>query len=100
MSLLHDHSYFAYDHGPTEHGGVEGWWFEDHYAVELGEAAGSYRIVSSGYERDLERGRVAVANDGPIEVSFDPPHRDSAYSALAATFTVQAGGARIYVLDP
>ncbi len=99
-SLLNDHTYFAYDSGPVDHGGVDGWWFADYYDIVLGGPEGPYSAVSGGYVREFERGRVVVASPGPIDVSFDEPHLDTADAARDTAFTIAPGDARIFLLDP
>jgi len=99
-SLLYEHTYFAFDYGPRDHGGVNGWWFSDYYDIELGEPEGDYSTVAGGYLRDFAGGSVVVASEGAIAVSFDEPHLDTADAAVDTVFTVQQGDARIYLLEP
>jgi hypothetical protein len=42
-----DNTYFAFDYGPRDHGGVTDWWFEDYYDVDLGEPVGPYGLHRS-----------------------------------------------------
>jgi len=98
-SLLCDHTYFAFDSGPRDHGGVTGWWFPDAYEIELGTPAGAYEAVSGGYRRIFENGAVIVARDAPIPLLFDEPHRDTADGTVSTSFTVQPGDARIFLLE-
>ncbi len=99
-SLLYDHTYFAFDSGPRDHGGVNGWWFADSYEFELGPPLGAYQAATGGYRRIFERGVVIVACAEPIDVLFDEPHRDTADGAVDTAFTIQPGDARVLLLEP
>jgi len=99
-SLLRDHTYFAFDSGPRDHGGVNGWWFADYYDIELGAPEGPAIVLPEGYVRDFATGRVVVALEGSIGVSFDEPYRDTADATVDMSFTVSQGDARIFLLEP
>ena len=63
-SLLLDNTYFAFDHGPRDHGGVTDWWVPEYYEVTLGDPLGPYTMDDGVYRRDFERGTVVIAADG------------------------------------
>lgn len=96
-SLLADNTYFAYDYGPRDHGGVTDWWFPDHYDVDLGSALGPYALDGGAYKRDFENGSVVVAGDVPAAVVFATEHTDVATGASGTSFTVPEGDARVFL---
>ena len=96
-SLLTDNTYFAFDFGPRDHGGVTDWWFEDYYDVDLGEPIGPYELEGGAYTRNFENGVVVAAGDVPAVVSLDSTHIDVATGATGTDFTVPELDARIYV---
>jgi len=96
-SLLTDNTYFAFDYGSRDHGGVTDWWFDDYYDVDLGEPLGPYELEGGAYTRDFENGVVVAAGDVPAVVSLDSDHVDVATGATGTDFTVPELDARIYV---
>jgi hypothetical protein len=96
-SLLMDHTYFAFDYGPRDHGGVTDWWFGDYYEVRLGNPAGPYSVQSGVYRRDFANGTVIIATNGSVAVSFTSAHEDIATGDEDTNFTVPDGDARIFV---
>jgi hypothetical protein len=96
-SLLLDHTYFAFDFGPRDHGGVAGWWFPQYYDVALGNPSGAYTHESGVYRRPYRSGLVVIADAQPATVSFDTPHTDSATGTEGTQFQVPTGDARIFV---
>jgi len=98
-SLLMDHTYFAYDFGPRDHGGVLDYWFPEYYTVMLGEPIAPYYQENSATLRDFANGFVAAAVDGPITLSLDIPYIDIATGASGTEFTVPKGDARIFIRE-
>lgn len=96
-SLLADNTYFAYDYGPRDHGGVASWWFPDYYDVDLGNALGPYVLDGGAYRRDFESGSVVIAGDVPAAVVFATEHVDVATGASGTVFTVPELDARVFV---
>ena len=96
-SLLTDNTYFAYDFGPRDHGGVTDWWFPQYYDVDLGEPIGPSQLEDGAYSRDFENGVVVAAGDVPAVVSLNAEHVDVATGATGTDFTVPELDARIYV---
>ena len=96
-SLLTDNTYFAFDFGSRDHGGVTDWWFEDYYDADLGEPIGPYELEGGAYIRDFENGVVVAAGDVPAVVSLNSAHVDVATGATGTDFTVPELDARIYV---
>lgn len=86
-SLLTDHTYFACDYGPRDHGGVTDWWFPEYYTVALGEPLGPYTADDGVYRRDFERGTVIAASTSSATVAFTTLHRDIATGGVGAEFT-------------
>jgi len=96
-SLLLDHTYFAFDYGPRDHGGVTGWWFPQYYDVELGDPLGSYYQDDGALYRDFRSGLAVLASEESVSVSFDVPHIDIATGESGTEFMVPADDARIFV---
>lgn len=96
-SLLLDHTYFAFDFGPRDHGGVVGWWFPEFYQVDLGKPLGSFSFQNFLYRRDFEKGIILIATDQPAQVSFETPHRDIFTGESGTEFTVYQDDARILI---
>lgn len=96
-SLLMDNTYFAFDYGPRDHGGVTGWWFGDYYEVVLGDPEGAYTFQSGVYRRDFTNGSVFIAAVGPADVSFTSIYKDTATGEENTDFIVNEGDARIFV---
>ena len=57
-SLLMGNTYFAFDYGPRDHGGVTDWWFPEYYEIALEVPLGSYSYAEGIYRRDFEKGIV------------------------------------------
>jgi len=98
-SLLMDHTYFAYDFGPRDHGGVIDYWFPEYYSVVLGDPIAPYSQANGAFRRDFEKGFVAAAVHAPITLSLDNPHIDIATGASGTDFTVPQGDARIFLRE-
>jgi hypothetical protein len=96
-SLLMDHTYYAFDFGPRDHGGVTDWWVPQYYDLALGNPSGAYTVVSGVYRRSFQSGLVVIAEDQPASVTFDTPHTDTATGTQGTQFEVPAGDARIYL---
>lgn len=98
-SLLMDHSYFAFDFGPRDHGGVTDYWFPEYYNVVLGDPVASYSLDSGVYRRDFENGLIVAAAGSPITLSLDVSHVDIATGSSGTEFTVSQGDARIFLRE-
>ena len=96
-SLLTDHTYFAFDSGPRDHGDVTEWWFPQYYNVALGDPVGPYGLDGGVYSRVFDNGLVIVAADSSISVSLGATHIDVATGEWGTDFTVPGGDARIFV---
>ena len=96
-SLLLDNTYFAFDFGARDHGGVQGWWFPEYYQINLGEPLGSFDYKDSLYRRDFERGIVLIAAEQTAQVSLESPYRDVFTGESGTTFIVFQADARILV---
>jgi hypothetical protein len=95
-SLLMDNTYFAFDYGSRDHGGVEDWWFPQYYDVDLGDPEGTYSLSDGVYRRDFEGGTVVVAAGAAAHLIFEGPHVDVATGTTASTFDVPKGDAGIF----
>ncbi|MBU0491868.1 MAG: putative glycoside hydrolase family 15 protein [Chloroflexi bacterium] len=95
-SLLMDNTYFAFDYGSRDHGGVMDWWFPQYYEAALGAPLGPYTSSEGVYRRDFEGGTVLVAALQPATLAFDAPHQDLATGETGTTFTVPPGDGRIF----
>jgi hypothetical protein len=96
LSLLNDNTYFTYDFGPRDHG--QAWWFPE-YDVNLGEPLGNYYLKERAYYRDFERGIVVASPDSATMVTFDTEHFDISSGEKAASFSIQKGDGRIFLLE-
>lgn len=96
-SLLLDHTFFAFDFGPRDHGAVNDYWFPDYYGVVLGEPLGAYGLSGGVYRRDFQHGVVVIAAEAGASLSLDAVHLDIATGISAAEFSIPQGDARIYV---
>jgi hypothetical protein len=96
-SLLMDNSYFAFDYGSKDHGGVAKWWFPEYYKIALGDSTGPFSLAGGVYRRDFERGVVVVAVGAVAHLTFDTQYRDTATGGAASTFDVPRGDARIFL---
>ncbi len=97
-SLLLDNTYFAFDYGPRDHGGVTDWWFPQYYDVALGDPVAGYSLSGGAYRRDFEKGVVVVAAGADAHLAFDAPYVDVATGRTASSFDVPKGDAGIFVL--
>jgi hypothetical protein len=98
-SLLTDHTYFAFDFGPRDHGGVTDYWFPQYYDVMLGDPTAPYYPVDGGYRRDFEDGLIVAAVDAPIALSLGTSHTDIATGASGTDFTVPQGDAGVFLRE-
>jgi hypothetical protein len=98
-SLLMDNTYFAFDYGSRDHGGVTDWWVPGYYEIALGNPLASYSYAEGMYRRDFERGTVVIATEEAVAVSLDAPHTDMATGEQGLEFVVREGDARILLMD-
>ena len=98
-SLLMDHTYFAYDFGPRDHGGVLDYWFPEYYTIALGKPTTPYYQENGAYRRDFEKGLIAAAVDAPITLSLGVSHIDTATGKSGTDFTIFQGDARIFLRE-
>lgn len=98
-SLMMDHSYFAYDFGPRDHGGVTDYWFPEYYEVELGEPLGAFSLADGVYRRDFEHGVIVAAVGGTADVSLTVPHIDVATGSVGTDFSISPADARIFLRE-
>jgi hypothetical protein len=98
-SLLMDHTYFAFDFGPRDHGGVMDYWFPEYYSVVQGDPIAPYSQENGATLRDFEKGFVAAAVHAPITLSLDIPHIDTSTGESGTNFTIPQGDARIFLRE-
>jgi hypothetical protein len=96
-SLLMDNTYFAFDYGSRDHGGVTNYWFPDYYTIALGPATSSCSLTGGVYRRDFQRGAVIVAVGDDAPVTFGESHRDVASGVTGTAFTVPQGDAGFFL---
>jgi hypothetical protein len=96
-SLLTDNTYFAYDFGPRDHGGVTDWWFETYYEFDMGDPLGPCEGSGLVFNRDFERGFVLFAGEEPMHVFLGDVYRDIATGEEDTVFVIPPFDARIYV---
>ena len=96
-SLLLDNTYFAFDFGARDHGGVKDYWFSEFYEVYLGNPLGPYSFHNQLYRRDFEMGVVLIATDQATEVSLGTPHKDIFTGESGTDFTIYKNDARILI---
>jgi hypothetical protein len=94
-SLLLDNTFFAFDYGSRDHGGVTDWWFPEYYGIDLGKPLGPYSNIAGGYRRDFEKGVVIVAAESEIGVLLQAPHSDIANGKIGTAWAIPKGDARI-----
>jgi len=94
-----DHTYFAYDFGPRDHGGVLGYWFPEYYNIMLGKPTAPYYQVNGAYRRDFEKGLIVAAVDAPITLSLNISHIDTATRESGTDFSVPQSDARIFLRE-
>ncbi len=95
-SLLMDHTYFAFDHGSRDHGGVTKWWFPEYYEIDLGNPLNEYIYSEGVYRRNFEKGVVVIATDKDVPVAFDHPHVDITTGQTGTAFIVPREDAGIF----
>ena len=96
-SLFADNTYFAFDHGPRDHGGVTGWWSDQYYETDLGAPSGPHELQDGVGLREFERGLVLTSGDNPIAVFLDGTYLDVATGEEGNEFTLPPSDARIYL---
>lgn len=96
-SLLMDNTYFAFDYGSRDHGGVTDWWFPGYYEIALGNPLGVYSFSGGIYRRDFEQGVVVVTVAGDAQVAFDALYIDIATGESGSEFVVPRGDAGIFL---
>jgi hypothetical protein len=96
-SLLLDNTFFAFDYGSQDHGGVDEWWFPAYYDLPLGPPLGAYTHENGVYRRDFQFGSVVIAAEGGSSVTFSAPHLDPASGQTGSEWTVEEGDARIFL---
>lgn len=97
-SLLMDNTYFAYDYGSRDHGGVTDWWFPEYYEIDLGNPLGPFTFSDGVYRRDFEKGVIVAATDHDAQLNFDSDYLDIVSGETESRFTVPAQDARIFLL--
>jgi hypothetical protein len=98
-SLLMDNTFFAFDSGSRDHGGVRERWFPEYYEIALGKALGPYTRLDGVYRRDFESGTVVIAAESRALVTFSSPHTDPVSGETGPEFAVPAGDARIFLIE-
>jgi hypothetical protein len=98
-SLLMDNTYFAFDHGSRDHGGVKDWWFPKYYGIALGQPLGPYSVKNGVYRRHFQQGIVLVASSRPTTLSVRTPHTDIATGKTGTEFSVPEGDAGFFVIE-
>lgn len=96
-SLLLDNTYFAFDYGSRNHGGVSDYWFSDYYEISPGNPLGTFTLTEGIYRRDFTKATVILAAGGNAHVVFDTPHEDVATGVTGLQFDVSQGDARIFL---
>jgi hypothetical protein len=96
-SLLMDNTYFAFDYGSRDHGGVTEWWFPEYYGIALGEPLGSYTVEEGAYRRSFERGLVVIALERSVATLFSTIHTDIVTGESGTELHVPEGDARIFL---
>ena len=97
LSLLLDHTYFAFDHGTLDHGDVSGYWFPEYYDVDLGDPVDSYIEEEGVYSRVFENGTIVAAVDTAAFVSLDAVHVRVGTQESGTEFHVSRGDAAIFL---
>jgi hypothetical protein len=97
-SLMMDNTYFAFDYGPRDHGGVDDWWFEQYYDVDLGEPVALYCDPEHELcSREFTGGYAVVTGNAPVALFLDGAHVDVATGVEGEEFTVPPFDGRILV---
>jgi len=98
-SLLFDNTYFAFDSGPRDHGGVTDYWFAEYFSIDLGEPNGPYFPFHRGYRRDFEKGTIVIAGDAPVTLSLSSIHLNISTGDTGMNFTVPKEDAHIFLRE-
>ncbi len=96
-SLLVDNTYFAFDFGSRDHGGVTDWWLPEYYEIALGNPIGAFTFTDGVYRRDFEKGVIVVATDKNAQMAFDALYTDIVSGETGSQFVVPKGDARIFL---
>jgi hypothetical protein len=96
-SLLMDNTYFAFDYGSRDHGGVTNWWFSEYDEIAIGNPLGAYTFTGGVFRRDYEKGVVVVAAEKDAPVAFDTLYMDIVSRETGSQFVVPHGDARIFL---
>jgi hypothetical protein len=96
-SMLLDNTYFAFDFGARDHGGVNDWWFSEFYDVYLGNPLGPYSLDNHVYRRDFERGIILIPADQSTDILLETPHMDIFTGETGTGFTIYKEDARILI---
>jgi hypothetical protein len=96
-SLLMDNTYFAFDSGPRDHGGVADWWRLVYDQIILGMPDGPYDFHDGMYRREFEHGTVVLAVGEGVRISLSASHIDILSGDTGTVFDVPPGDARILV---
>ena len=94
-----DNTYFAFDYGARDHGGVTDWWFADYYAIDLGNPLGDYVFIDGGYRRDFEKGVVVIAYGDDISLIFDTDYQNLVDEEIGQQFVIPQGDAGFYIVN-
>jgi hypothetical protein len=96
-SLLMDNTYFVFDYGSRDHGGVTNWWFPQYYTIDLGNPRADFTFADGVYRRDFDKGTVIIAVGRDTPVTFDVPYVDIASDKTGSQFVVPKGDAGIFL---
>jgi hypothetical protein len=94
-SLLVDNTYFAFDYGPRDHGGVTDWWLPEYDEIALGEPLGPFALAEGVYRRDFEKGIVVIAAGDEAHLSLDVVHTNILSGETGVEFDLPEGDAGI-----
>jgi len=97
-SLLMDNTYFGFDFGSRDRGGVADWWFPEYYEIDLGRPLKSYYVNEGVFRRDYEKGVVILAAARETHVLFDSLHYDPVSGETGLEFIVPEDDARIFLV--
>lgn len=93
-SLLLDNTYFAFDSGPADHGGVMDWWLPE-YDFDLGEPLGPFEEQHGCYQRSFENGTVLIASVSDCSVQLETEAVDIFSGEAGLLFEIPVGDALI-----
>lgn len=96
-SLLLDNTYFAFDYGSRDHGGVAQWWFVDYYSIDLENALGAYIYDNGIYRRDFKNGTIVIVSQNDAFVQFIEPHQDVFSKEINTRFDIPQGDAGFFL---